>query len=83
MKQNDVALIIFIVFISAIFSIFVSKAIFASPKNRQQVVEIVQPITADFPQPNSNYFNSNSFDPTKAINIGQNANSNPFSSASQ
>ena len=80
MKQKDIALIILIVFISAIISLFVSKAIFTSHKNRSQQVEVVQAITADFPEPNKNYFNKEAFDPTKVIVIGENANPNPFSS---
>ena len=79
MKQKDVALILIIAFISAILSLFVSKAIFVPPKNRQQLVEVVQPLfTTDFPQPDSRYFNSSAFDPTQLITIGQNNNSNPF-----
>lgn len=84
MKQKDIALIVVIVIVSAVISLFVSKAIFASPKNRQQQVEVVQPITGDFPQPDSHYFNSTAFDPTQLITIGQNNNTDPFSgSASQ
>ncbi len=78
MKQKDIALILVIIFFSAIISLFVSKAIFAPPKNRQQQVEVIQPITADFPQPDSHYFNSSAFDPTQPITIGQNNNANPF-----
>ncbi len=78
MKQKDFALIAVIVFISAIISLFVSKAIFAPPKNRQQQVEVVQAITTDFPKPDTNYFNATAFDPTKPINVGQNANTDPF-----
>jgi hypothetical protein len=83
MKQKDIALIVAIVFVSAIISLFVSKAIFASPKNRQQEVEVVQSITADFPKPDKRYFNKQSFDPTQLITIGQNANPDPFSGTSQ
>lgn len=83
MKQKDIALILVIIFISAVISLFVSKAIFTSPKNRNQKAEVVQPITADFPVPDTRYFNSQAFDPTKAITIGQNANANPFSSSPQ
>jgi len=82
MKQKDVALIVVIVFISAIVSLFVSKAIFSSPKTRQQQVEVVQPITANFPAPDNRYFNSSAFDPTQPITIGQNNNLNPFSGTS-
>lgn len=82
MKQKDVALIIVIIAISAVVSLFASKAIFTPPKNRQQQVEVVQPITANFPQPDTNYFNSSSIDPTQLINVGQNTNSDPFSGSS-
>lgn len=83
MRQKDIALIVVIVFISAIISLFVSKKIFTSPKNRQQQVEVVQKITADFPSPDKKYFNSSAFDPTQLITIGQNANADPFSGTSQ
>jgi hypothetical protein len=79
-KRKDIPIILVIVFVSAIISLFVSKAIFAQPKNRQQKVDVVQPITTDFPKPDSQFFNSNAIDPTKLITIGQNSNSNPFGS---
>lgn len=82
MKQKDIALIIIIVFISAIISLFASKLIFVSPANRQQQVEVVQPITSSFSQPDSAYFNSSAFDPTQPITVTQNANPDPFSSTS-
>jgi hypothetical protein len=78
MKQKDIALIIVVVLISAIFSIVVSKAVFASPKNRQQKVVVVQPISSDFPMPDSDYFNPNSLDPTELITIGNSTNPSPF-----
>jgi len=83
MKQKDIALIAIIVFISALASFFVSKAIFAPPKNRQQQVEVVQAITTDFPQPDGRYFNTAAFDPTKPITVTQSTTTNPFSSTSQ
>jgi len=79
MKQKDLVLILVIVFISAIISLFVSKAIFVSPKTRNQQVEVVQPITTSFPAPDTHYYNSSAFDPTQPITIGQNANPDPFS----
>lgn len=81
MKQKDIALIVVIVFLSAIISFFLSKLIFAPPKNRQQSVEVISSITADFPQPDTRYFNSSAFDPTKPIIVGQNTNTNPFNSS--
>ena len=83
MKQKDIALIAVIVFISVLISFFVSKIIFSSPKNRQQQVEVVDPITADFPQPDAHYFNSSAIDPTQPINVGQNTNTNPFNGTGQ
>lgn len=78
MKQKDLALIIVIAFIGAVASLFISKQLFVTPKNREQQVEVVQPISADFEKPDKAYFNSSSIDPTKVITIGQNTNSNPF-----
>ncbi|MDB5171173.1 MAG: hypothetical protein JWO35_867 [Candidatus Saccharibacteria bacterium] len=82
MKQKDIALIVVIVFISAIASLVLSKLIFATPQNRQQQVEVVQPISANFSKPDTKYFNSEAFNPSKSITIGQNANPNPFSGTS-
>ena len=82
MKQKDVALIAVVVFVSAIISLFASKALFASPKNRQQQVEVVQPISSQISKPDSRYFSSQSFDPAQSITTGQNANPDPFSNSS-
>ena len=81
MKQKDLALIAVIVVVSAVISLILSNMLFASPKNRKQQVEVVQPITADFPQPDSKYFNKDAFDPTRNITISQNQNTQPFKSA--
>lgn len=78
MKQKDIALIIVIVFISAVASLFISKLLFTSPKNRQQQVEVVQPISADFSMPDNRYFNDKAFNPTRLIKIGDNTNPSPF-----
>ncbi len=80
MKQKDIALIVIVVFFSAVLSYFISNALFASPKNRQQQVEVVQPITTDFPTPDERFFNDKAFDPTRTIIIGENANTDPFAS---
>jgi hypothetical protein len=81
MKQKDVALIIIIVFVSGVVSFFASNFFFASPKNRQQKVEVVEPITSNFPTPDSQYFNKNSVNPTQLIQIGDSTNPNPFNGA--
>ena len=78
MKQKDVALILVVVFISAIASFVISRWIFSSPKNRQQSAEIVDAITADFSKPSTKYFNTDSVNPTQEIQIGGSTNPNPF-----
>ena len=83
MKQKDIALILVIVFVSAVISLLISNMLFASPKKRQEQVEVVQPISSDFPAPDKRYFNEKAFNPTKTITIGQNNNTDPFSGASQ
>lgn len=78
MKQKDIAIIIVIVFISGILSYFISNALFASPDNLETEVEVVEPISADFPEPNTVYFNTNSINPTQTITIGDGQNQQPF-----
>lgn len=79
MKQKDIALIIVIAAISAVVSFFVSSKLFVTPSNRQQQVEVVDPITATFQTPDSKYFNSNSIDPTQQAQTAADGNQNPFS----
>ena len=81
MKQKDLALIVVVIIISGVISVFVSNALFASPKNRQQKVDVVKPISSSFTAPDKRYLNSQSIDPTILIIIGNNANANPFNSA--
>lgn len=78
MKQKDIVLIAIIVVISAIVSIVVSNFVFNRPASRKQTAEVVDVITSDFPTPPTKYFNNNSIDPTQLIQIGNNANPNPF-----
>jgi hypothetical protein len=82
-KQKDVALIIVIAFVSAIVSFVVSNKLFVTPSNRQQQVEVVDPINSSFQTPDKKYFNSNSVDPTPAAQIGTDTNQNPFNGTSQ
>jgi len=78
MKQKDIALIVVVILISVIFSLLLSKWLISSPSQRSYKVEVVQPITADFPPPDKKYFNEKSFDPTKLIQIGNESNTKPF-----
>ena len=78
MKQKDALLIIVVAVVSIILSVTVSKILIAPAKNRQQKVEVVQPISDTFNQPDAKYFNANSIDPTQLITIGNNTNPTPF-----
>ena len=59
MKQKDIALIILIAFFSVVLSYFLSNALFTSPKDLKEKVEVVQPIVAEFKEPDKRYFNEN------------------------
>lgn len=83
MKQKDVALIIVIAFISGIISFVVSNKLFVTPSNRQQQVEVVDPINSTFQPLDKKYFNSNSIDPTQQTQIGSDNNQNPFNGTGQ
>ena len=78
MKQKDLALIIVIVAVSGVVSYFVSHLIFVTSKSSKQQVEVVSPISTDFPTPDNKYFNNQSIDPTQQIKIGNNNNPDPF-----
>jgi hypothetical protein len=78
MKQKDYALIIVIIFFSGIISFFISGKIFVTPSNRQQKVQTVDVIVSDFQKPSEKYFNKDSVNPARLLQIGGNDNQNPF-----
>lgn len=78
MKQQDIAMIIVIAAVSAVLSFFVSSKIFVTPSNRQQSVEVIDPIRAEFSTPSAKYFNSDSNNPTQDVTIGDDNNTDPF-----
>lgn len=78
MKQKDLAMIILIAGVSAILAFFVSKMFIASDQKLQSEVEVVEPITAEFATPSNKYFNDQSLNPTRLIQIEENQNQNPF-----
>jgi hypothetical protein len=81
MKQKDIAIIVIVVIVSGLASFFLSNKLFAIPNDQRAEVEVIDPITADFPQPDERYFNSKSVDPTQSIKIGDNENPKPFNEA--
>lgn len=78
MKQKDITLILVVAFVSAVIGIFISNAVISGPKKRNEKVETVETVTADFPEPDKKYFNEKSIDPTQLIRIGENSNPAPF-----
>lgn len=83
MKQKDIALIIVVAFISAMLSFFVSNKIFVTPTNRQQRVEVVDKITADFTGPDKRFINPESINPTLNTPLQPGTNQNPFNGSGQ
>lgn len=79
MKSKDISLIVVIAVVSAVISVILSGLIVPS-SDRNQSVEVVEPISADFNRPPEEYFNSNSVNPTREIQIQVDPNSNPFGS---
>ena len=79
MKQKDIAIIIVTVFISGVLSFVISNKLFAVPQNQEAQVEVIEPITAEFPQPDNRYLNKDSINPTQPIQIGDGNNTRPFS----
>mgnify|MGYP003585616059 CR=1 FL=1 len=72
MKKKDIVIIVAIAFVSAIFSYIISNALFSTGKdsNKLLTAPVVQPISAEFPQPDPRYFNKDALNPTKDITIG-------------
>lgn len=83
MKQKDFALILVMVFISAVIALVMSRWLFASPKNTKQTAEAVDVIEPEFTLPSSKYFNANSVNPTQQIEIEPHENTNPFRTGSR
>ncbi len=87
MKQKDIVPLIFIIIFTGIISYFVSNAVISSPKNRQQSVEVVENISAEFPatneKPYTTFFNDKAVNPTQKIEIGNQTNDKPFNESTQ
>ena len=78
MKQKDWFLVVIIAIISAFMSTLLSKILISTPESRKANVEVVEKISSEFNKPSEKYFNKDSIDPTKLIQIGDNTNPKPF-----
>lgn len=77
MKQNDIALIMVIAFVSGVGSFFLSGVLF-SGAGKELTVSKVDVITPEFELPSDTYFNRTAINPAPAIKIGDSTNINPF-----
>lgn len=77
MKQKDIAIIIAVAGVAALLAVGMSRIVIRSGDKKQQA-EVVQAITPEFNDPDARFFNANSIDPTLQIQIGGNANNDPF-----
>ncbi len=78
MKKNDIAIIVLIVSVTLLVSYFALSAIIGQPGSQRQTVEVVEPISAELPEPSKKIFNDQAIDPTVVIEIGNPANQQPF-----
>lgn len=78
MKQKDIGIVVFIIILSAGLSFLLSGYLITSEANRNEEVEVIEPISSAFEPANSKYFNENSNNPTRTITIGTNNNEQPF-----
>lgn len=78
MKQKDIMLIAVIVVVSGVLSFFLSNLVIGTPQKSGLKVEVVEPITSDFPTPDNKYFNEKSINPTQVITIDATNNPQPF-----
>ena len=80
MKQKDIGLFVAVALFSGIFSVIISNLLITPNKIKKQKAEKVAPISAEFsvPTSDSKYFNKDSINPTKLIQIGDGSNASPF-----
>jgi hypothetical protein len=81
-RQKDYIPLAIALFAAILLSIISDKYFFSSPSSGTYV-DVVPLIHTGFPNPPSQYFNSQAIDPTQLINISQNNSQQPFNNASQ
>lgn len=78
MKSKEIMLLVIVGAVSAVIAIFISNSLISGDKNRNETVEVVPLISAEFNRPPSEYFNENSINPTLTIQIDEQGNQQPF-----
>lgn len=82
MKQQDIAVVIIIVFIAGVFSFIVSTK-FITPSSDKRIAEVVNPIDPTFTVPDKDVFNAEAINPTVKIEIAPSGNGQPFTDEQQ
>ncbi|HET9850059.1 MAG TPA: hypothetical protein VFP35_00290 [Candidatus Saccharimonadales bacterium] len=87
MKQNDIASLIIVAFITAVFSFVVSDLLFGGGHHSSNVptassISTTFPDVKNDPAYNS-IFNSGALDPAQPVQVGGSQNSQPFNGPSQ
>lgn len=77
-KQKDIVLIAIVVIFAGVVSVLVSNFFFTPDASKSLNAEIVDPITANFQQPDPRTFNNDAINPTQLIEIGDSNNNQPF-----
>jgi hypothetical protein len=77
-KQTDIAMLILVISISLVGSFFIGNALINKSENRSSQVEMVIPISPDFPVPNTDIFNDAAINPAEVIKIGNSNQNQPF-----
>lgn len=78
MKKTDIAMIILIASLSAMFAYFIAQAVIGEPKQEATQVKTVETMTSDIEEPSSDIFNKDAINPTVERETGQSANNLPF-----
>ena len=78
MHQKDYLLIVVIAIFSAVVAILFSNAFISTDNNTRQTTEVVESISPEFITPPAQYYNPQSVNPTKLIEISPESTGNPF-----
>lgn len=82
MKKRDIATLILIIGLSGALALVVSNSLLGGKKKLQLKVEVVDKINSTFPDIKSSsytkFFNSNSINPTRTIEVGGDQNDKPL-----
>jgi len=79
MKQSDIAALILVIAFSLLGSWLIMGALIPEPTPQESEVELVDPISSEFPDPHPATFADGFLNPTELIEIDKADNQQPFS----